>query len=129
MPLITIRETADFNANAAVSFDRQENCLLPLPTRSLKRMNNCWNGILKISNQVQAAKAADSVKAYGESLFEQLFKKNTDIYVMYKQAVQAGVNTLSFEITGPPNFHSLHWEAHRHILSGQMFRLPRVSTC
>ncbi|MCP4350826.1 MAG: CHAT domain-containing protein [Desulfobacterales bacterium] len=121
MPLITIRETADFNAspNAAVSFDRQGEFPVTVNNPFSEEDEELLEWYFEkwwrypFTKGVRARKAADSIKICGESLFEQLFKKNADIYVMYKQAVQAGVNTLSFEIIGSPDFHSLHWEALR----------------
>ncbi|MCP4350058.1 MAG: hypothetical protein GY795_31650, partial [Desulfobacterales bacterium] len=82
MPLITIRETADFNAspNAAVSFDRQGEFPVtvnnPFSEEDEELLEWYFEEHLRFpfTNQVQAAKAADSIKAYGESLFEQLFK-------------------------------------------------------
>lgn len=47
---------------------------------------------------------------YGEKLFEQVFA-DRDAYARYKEGLQAGVESLRFEIAGSPDFHRLHWEA------------------
>ncbi|MCP4113017.1 MAG: CHAT domain-containing protein [Desulfobacteraceae bacterium] len=119
MPVITIRETADFDAspNATVSFDRHGDFPVtvtnPFSQEDEKLLEWYFEEHLRFpfTNQVQAAKAAGSIRTYGESLFEQLFRKNIDVYAQYKQAVQGGVDRLSFEIIGSPEFHGLHWEA------------------
>ncbi|MBN1401465.1 MAG: CHAT domain-containing protein, partial [Anaerolineae bacterium] len=62
------------------------------------------------THQVRARKAAASVTAYGEALFQQIFA-DPDAYARYRAAIQAGVETLAFEIAGSPDFHAHHWEA------------------
>lgn len=61
-------------------------------------------------NQIKAERAADSVEAYGEALFNQVFD-DPDAYARYREAYnEDGVDTLRFEIEGSPEFHGLHWE-------------------
>jgi tetratricopeptide (TPR) repeat protein len=61
-------------------------------------------------NQVDAQVAAASISEYGEMLFQQVFGDH-EAYARYKECVQAGIETLRFEIAGSPDFHRLHWEA------------------
>ena len=58
----------------------------------------------------RAKEAAASVKAYGESLFKQLFA-DANARATYEVAKREGLDKLRFEITGSPAFHALHWEA------------------
>lgn len=65
-------------------------------------------------NTVKAEQAAVSVREYGEALFGQVFKINTDVHANYC----AALNSVDFyksriEIVGSPEFHALHWEAMR----------------
>ncbi|MBF0376533.1 MAG: tetratricopeptide repeat protein [Desulfamplus sp.] len=84
--------------------------------------------------EVTAKEAAQSIKEYGERLFEQIFdKSNADLWLSYQQARQQGLNTLQFEIIGSPEFQQLHWEALREpgrnpfVLHGTMIRRGQVS--
>ena len=61
-------------------------------------------------NQVRAQESAESIQAYGESLFNQVFA-HRDAYARYKEAIQSGVEHLALEIAGSPQFHAYHWEA------------------
>ena len=61
-------------------------------------------------NQVKAQAAAQSILTYGEKLFSQVFS-DSEAYVTYRNAVQAGLSTVQIEIAGPPTFHRWHWEA------------------
>ncbi|MCO5191024.1 MAG: tetratricopeptide repeat protein [Anaerolineae bacterium] len=62
---------------------------------------------------VKAKNAAQSVTAYGETLFEQVFKADADIYAAYKEAIkyEGGFSQLQIEVKGSPAFHRLHWES------------------
>src|SRR5207237_852154 len=62
------------------------------------------------TDQVKATRAATSIQAYGETLFNQLFS-DRDGYAAYKQCVAAGLHTMQIEVAGSPAFHALHWEA------------------
>ncbi len=59
------------------------------------------------TDTVAAQQVADSVRAYGEALFQQIFRDNPDAYVEYR----ALGDDLLLEIVGSPDFHTLHWEA------------------
>lgn len=59
-------------------------------------------------DKVPAEQAASSIRAYGERLFEQIFRRNPDIYLEYQRLRQAD---FLLEISGSPEFHALHWEA------------------
>lgn len=63
------------------------------------------------TNQVRAKKAAASITAYGEALFQQAFRDNPDVYAEYKSLLKTGLDSVRIEIMGKPAFHALHWEA------------------
>src|SRR5579864_537622 len=63
-----------------------------------------------LTKKVRAQKAATSITAYGEALFNQVFG-NPDIYAEYRALLKSGLNDLQLEIAGSPKFHALHWEA------------------
>jgi tetratricopeptide (TPR) repeat protein len=60
------------------------------------------------TDRVDAQRASESIKEYGEKLFNQVFA-NFEIHMQYKQALVSG--NLAIEIAGSPDFHKLHWEA------------------
>ncbi|MCA9797445.1 MAG: flagellar hook-basal body complex protein, partial [Candidatus Eremiobacteraeota bacterium] len=60
------------------------------------------------TDKVPAAEAAASVRTYGEALFEQVFRRNPDVYYEYRQLRD---DPISLEIVGSPEFHAFHWEA------------------
>ncbi|MDM8515020.1 tetratricopeptide repeat protein [Desulfobacterales bacterium HSG16] len=119
MTVITICETASFDQspNAAVSFDNQGNFPVtvndPFSEQDEKLLEWYFEQHLCMPflHQVRAKEAAASVKAYGEQLFEQVFKQDFDLFSRYGQAKAEGVSALKFEIVGSPGFHKLHWEA------------------
>lgn len=61
------------------------------------------------TRNVLAEEAAQSIIAYGQALFEQVFA-DRQAYILYDGYVQAGLNNLQVEIVGTPQFHALHWE-------------------
>ncbi len=61
------------------------------------------------TEQVKAREASASVRPYGELLFRQVFT-DAEAFARYREACQAGIDTLCFEIIGSPEFHHLHWE-------------------
>jgi energy-coupling factor transporter ATP-binding protein EcfA2 len=60
------------------------------------------------TEQIKSQQAAQSVVAYGETLFNAVFE-NRKAWADYQKAVQAG--KLEIEIVGSPAFQALHWEA------------------
>ena len=60
------------------------------------------------TDKVTAEQAATSIRTYGEALFEQVFKRNPDVYLEYQRLRQ---KDFLLEIIGSPEFHTLHWEA------------------
>jgi hypothetical protein len=69
-----------------------------------------WNEMPECRKEAEARQAAESITAYGEKLFNQVFT-DRQAYVRYMGALQAGVETLAFEVAGAPDFHRFHWEA------------------
>ncbi|HEX8266577.1 MAG TPA: CHAT domain-containing protein, partial [Pyrinomonadaceae bacterium] len=60
--------------------------------------------------EVEPHEAQGIIKQAGENLFQQLFGQR-QIYSRYQQILNNGLNSLVIEISGSPEFHSLHWEA------------------
>ena len=102
--------------NAAVIFEHSEEYPLTLhdPFTEQQEADLEWYFEQHLEfpflHQVKKLRAAESITAYGEALFEQIFA-DPDAYALYKQALQAGLNTLQLEIAGAPSFHRWHWEA------------------
>ena len=61
------------------------------------------------TDKARAERAAEIIRAYGESLFAQVFRSDPDVYVEYRSAMGRGGVTL--QVIGSPEFHALHWEA------------------
>jgi tetratricopeptide (TPR) repeat protein len=116
MTHITIREQTTDDANALLIFDHGEEypIIITDPFTEGEEGRLEWyfeqHHRFPFTNQVRAREAADSLTAYGEALFRQVFS-DPDAYARYKAALQTGVENLAFEIAGPPDFHRLHWEA------------------
>src|SRR5258708_30267920 len=55
---------------------------------------------------VDARKASDSINIYGEALFTQVFSSQEAI-TTYQHYAQAGLDQLSIEIVGSPEFQTL----------------------
>lgn len=74
------------------------------------RLEWYFEGWLKFpfTDKVLAEQAATSIRTYGEALFEQVFRRNPDVYLEYQRLRQAD---FLLEISGSPEFHALHWEA------------------
>lgn len=93
MPVITIRErqaTAS-GFEASLSFDGGGEYPLTVTDpftakeeRQLEWYFEEWLVFPQLGT-VKAARAAESVKGYGEGLFEQVFKSNFDAYSEYRQ--------------------------------------------
>ena len=118
MTLVSIREqvgTSD-GPNATLSFNHGEAFSLtisdPFSEQQEKLLEWYFEEHVRFpfTGQAEAQKAAQSITAYGEALFKQVFADRRT-YVLYQEALQAGVGTLTFEIAGSPDFHRLHWEA------------------
>ncbi len=62
------------------------------------------------TDQVPAKEAADSIRAYGEDLFKQVFGSDRNVIVEYDRLRQKDFHLV---IVGSPEFHSFHWEALR----------------
>src|SRR6266496_164540 len=119
MAVIRIREIpgSPNGSSAVVSFDHGEEYPIAIKdpfstTDEEQQLEWYFEEHLRFpfTRKVQAKAAADSVITYGETLFKQVFA-DPEAYVMYKQRLQAGLNTLQIEIAGSPLFHALHWEA------------------
>ena len=119
MPTITLRyqQTTESGFTATISIDGQTQYPVTIQDpfteqqeRELEFYFEQWVRF-PFDNQVIAQRAADSVKTYGERLFQQIFA-DPDAYSDYKQACRSGLAQLQIEIEGDsPDFQSLHWEA------------------
>jgi tetratricopeptide (TPR) repeat protein len=121
MPVITIRErqatTSGFEAS--LSFDGIGEYAIAVTDpftakeeRQLEWYFEDWLVFPQLGT-VKAARAAESVKGYGEKLFEQVFKSNFDAYSEYRQ-LRGDLARVRIEIESQtPEFQALHWEAMR----------------
>ena len=108
-------ESSDFIVK--VSFDETdefENLTVQNPLSPQNRAKLEWHFEQFVSypylKEVEPAEAQKIIREEGENLFSQLFDK-AEIYNRYRQAIQNGLSSLVIEISGSPEFHSLHWEA------------------
>jgi hypothetical protein len=121
MPVITIREQqkTDTGFAAILSFDGRVNYSItitdPFTRQEEQRLEWYFEEwlVYPMLDKVKAEQAADSVKTYGEKLFEQVFKTNFEAYSEYRQ-LRGKLNQVQIEIEGQiPEFQALHWEALR----------------
>jgi GNAT superfamily N-acetyltransferase len=102
-----------------LSFDRQVNFQVEVQSpfglaeeASLEWYFEDWLRFPMLDT-VRANAAAASVRAYGENLFQQIFKTNFDAYAEYSK-VRGDLQNWRIEIEGSsPEFQGLHWEALR----------------
>jgi tetratricopeptide (TPR) repeat protein len=136
MPTLTIRElqrtTAGFDARLIIDNHTQYDIAIHDPfegkqERELEFYFERWIRF-PFDNQVIAQRAADSVKAYGHDLFDQVFRQNLDAYSDYKQACRGGLTSLQIEIEGSPDFQALHWEALKDPQQPRLFAVEGVFT-
>jgi tetratricopeptide (TPR) repeat protein len=116
MTLISIREIvedADGN-NAEVCLDHGQRVKIKVTDPFTKEQEQLLGWYFEkyiqfpFTDRVDAQRASESIKDYGEKLFNQVFA-NFEIHMQYKQAFVSG--NLTIEIAGSPDFHKLHWEA------------------
>ncbi|MEZ5401886.1 MAG: tetratricopeptide repeat protein [Bryobacteraceae bacterium] len=113
MPTVSIRQSG--RGKAKVAFDgadeREVRVADPFKGDKAAEVELEWYFEQRLKEpylgDVRANAAAASIREYGESLFEQVFRKDPDVYADYKRH-QTGV--LSIEVTGDFDFHRLHWE-------------------
>jgi tetratricopeptide (TPR) repeat protein len=119
MPVITIREQhrTETGFAAILSFDGRVNYPItitePFTRREEERLEWYFEEwlVYPMLDKVKAARVAESVKAYGEKLFEQVFKANFDAYSEYRQ-LRGKLAQVQIEIESQtPEFQALHWEA------------------
>lgn len=118
MTLVSIREQvgAADGPNATLSFDNEGVYPLtirdPFSGQMEKLLGWYFEEYIRFpfTHHAQAQQAADSITAYGETLFKQVFA-DRQAFAIYQDALEAGLETLTFEIAGSPDFHRLHWEA------------------
>ena len=60
--------------------------------------------------EVEPQEVQEIIKHAGENLFLQLFSQ-PQIYSRYNQILNNDFDNLVFEVSGSPEFHSLHWES------------------
>ncbi len=120
MPVITIREQqkTDTGFEAILSFDRRVEYPIvirdPFEPQEEQRLEWYFEEWLLFPQlqTVKAAQAGQSVKNYGENLFEQVFG-NRKAYSEYEK-LKARLSQVQIEIESRvPEFQALHWEAMR----------------
>ncbi|MEO1148536.1 MAG: tetratricopeptide repeat protein, partial [Cyanobacteria bacterium J06638_22] len=137
MPTILIRENqpTDTGFAAILSFDNQTQYPITIQDpfdrkqeRDLEFYFEQWIRF-PFDNQVLAQRAAASVTAYGENLFEQVFRRDPDAYSDYRNACQGGLSNLRIEVEGnSPDFQALHWEALKDPKQPRPFAVDGVFT-
>ncbi|MBD2463714.1 tetratricopeptide repeat protein [Oscillatoria sp. FACHB-1407] len=119
MPTLTIREcqstTSGFAATLSIDNQVQYDITVhdPFDGKQERELEFYFEEWIRFpfDNQVIADRAAQSVRTYGERLFEQIFE-NRRAYSAYERACQEGLSQLRIEIIGEsPEFQALHWEA------------------
>jgi len=117
MSIISIREQqkTETGFKAIVSFDggteypiAVENPFPPEQEAELEWYFEQWL-VFPLTQTARAERARDSVRSYGEALFEQVFKRDVDAYSEYKAQRES---LTQIEISGDSTeFQALHWEA------------------
>ncbi len=117
MSIISIREQqkTETGFKAILSFDGGteypivvENPFLPEQEAELEWYFEQWL-VFPLTQTARAERARDSVRSYGEALFEQVFKRDVDAYSEYKATRDV---LTQIEIIGDSTeFQALHWEA------------------
>jgi len=81
----------------------------PFDSKQESQLEWYFEGFLKypFMRETEAKQIGDSIRDYGEKLFEQLFSQRK-AYADYQAAL---ANGLSIEIIGNAAFHALHWES------------------
>src|SRR5260370_15385146 len=122
MTSITVEEVAaqgSSNWKATVSFNNgprySATIADPFSRKQEEDLEWYFEGYLRFpfTDQVKAARAATSIRAYGETLFNQLFADH-DPYAAYKDCLAAGLHTIQIEnLESAPLYHP-HWgEPHK----------------
>jgi len=121
MTTITIREqeSTDSGFTATLSFDGRVNYPIAITDPFTLKQEQIlewyfeqWLVFPQLGT-VKAAQAKESVKGYGEELFEQVFRTNIDAYSEYRQ-FRGNLSQIQIEIESQtPEFQALHWEALR----------------
>ncbi|KAM3105389.1 CHAT domain-containing protein, partial [Phormidesmis sp. 146-33] len=112
MPTIEIRQTSGFEAIVAIAGSEFEIAVGdPFAEQDEKRLEWYFEEWIKFpfSDETIAQQVAESVRSYGENLFQQVFG-DPEAYVAYKSLK---VSELEILIKGSPEFQGLHWEAMR----------------
>ncbi|KAM3097887.1 tetratricopeptide repeat protein [Phormidesmis sp. 146-35] len=132
MPTIEIRQTSGFEAIVAIAGSEFEIAVGdPFAEQDEKQLEWYFEEWIKFpfSDETIAKQVAESVRSYGENLFQQVFG-DPEAYAAYKSLK---VSELEILIKGSPEFQGLHWEAmrdpkaaHPLAINGVMVRQKRV---
>ncbi|KAM3103620.1 tetratricopeptide repeat protein [Phormidesmis sp. 146-12] len=132
MPTIEIRQTSGFEAVVAIAGSEFEIAVSdPFAEQDEKQLEWYFEEWIKFpfSDETIAQQVAESVRSYGENLFQQVFG-DPEAYAAYKSLK---VSELEILIKGSPEFQGLHWEAmrdpkaaHPLAINGVMVRQKRV---
>ncbi len=120
MPIITIREEqpTESGFTATLSFNHRVNFPIAIHDPLALGDERCWEWYFEewlrfpMLDTVKANQVSESIKNYGEALFEQVFG-NRKAYTEYEK-LRGNLGTLRIEIESlNPAFQALHWEALR----------------
>ena len=117
MPVITIREQQQTATGFAASLsfgDGEYDIIITDPFTHQEEEDLEWYFeewlVFPMTGTVKAERAKNSVKTYGEKLFEQVFQ-DKKAYSKYQQ-VKNNLSQVQIEIVSKtPEFQALHWEA------------------
>jgi tetratricopeptide (TPR) repeat protein len=117
MPVITIREQQQTATGFAASLsfgDGEYDIIITDPFTHQEEEDLEWYFeewlVFPMTETVKAERAKNSVKTYGEKLFEQVFQ-DKKAYSKYQQ-VKNNLSQVQIEIVSKtPEFQALHWEA------------------
>ena len=120
MPVIIIREErkTDNGFEVCLSFDGAEYSVSvtePFTPKEEKELEWYFEDWVRFpfTDTTIAQRAANSIRSYGESLFQQVFQADVNAYSAYRQ-LRGNLSQLQIEIVSKtPEFHALHWEAMR----------------
>jgi tetratricopeptide (TPR) repeat protein len=120
MPTIAIREEqqTETGFTATLSFDGRVNYPIaivdPATGNDEQRLEWYFEDWIKfpLSNEVRAEEVVTQIRAYGESLFGQIFA-DRDAYSEYQQLRNSGAKLQIEIISQTLQFQALHWEALR----------------
>jgi hypothetical protein len=116
MDVIEIREDAGRPAGAVLRIDGYDHPITvasPFEADQLLELDWYFEQYLRFpfTDQVRARQAGESITAYGEALFQQLFASDAAREAYGALKIRAYPDQLAIAVIGSPAFQGVHWEA------------------